>query len=69
VWSKPLKSNPEGHAEMQLRLRPAWHDRFVSLVALASGDGSPVFDSLSDGLASVGDLFLLTARGIKIPEK
>jgi len=42
---------------MQLRQRPAWHDSFVSLVALAPGDGSPVFYSLSGGFAHASDLF------------
>jgi len=39
----------------------------VSLVALAPGDGSPVFDSLSDGLADVSDHSMLFTRGIKKP--
>ena len=38
---------------------------FVSLVALAPGDGSPVFDSLSGGFAHASDLFQLTTRGTK----
>ena len=39
--------------------------RVVSLVALAPGDGSPVFYSLSGGFAHASDLLQLTTRGTK----